>query len=42
MGSGSYSVMPMSSKIVLGWGIVDVIEAVSAGLITGMIMKKQG
>jgi hypothetical protein len=42
MGYGSYSVMPISPEIALGWCLGTIIEAVAAGWITGMIVKKQG
>jgi hypothetical protein len=41
MGYGSYSVMPLPYQIALGWCIGTIIEAVVAGWITGMIVKKQ-
>ncbi len=42
MGYGSYSVMPLPYQIALGWFLGSLIEAVAAGWITGMIVKKQG
>jgi hypothetical protein len=42
MGYGSYSVMPLPYEIALGWFIGSLIEAIAAGWITGMIVKKQG
>lgn len=40
MGYGSYSVMPLPYEIALGWFAGTLIEAVAAGWITGMIVKK--
>ncbi len=40
MGYGSYSVMPLPSEIALGWFVGSLIEAIAAGWITGMIVKK--
>ena len=40
MGYGSYSVMPLPYEIALGWFVGSLIEAVAAGWITGMIVKK--
>jgi len=42
MGFGSYSVMPLPSAIAWWWFLGSVAEAVVAGWITGMIVKKQG
>jgi hypothetical protein len=42
MGYGSYSVMPIPYTIAFGWFLGSVAEAVVAGLITGLIVKKQG
>jgi hypothetical protein len=42
MGYGSYSVMPLPFEIALGWFVGSLIEAIAAGWITGMIVKKQG
>ncbi len=42
MGYGSYSVMPLPYEIAFGWFVGSLIEAVVAGWITGMIVKKQG
>jgi len=42
MGYGSYSVMPLPYEIALGWCLGAIIEAVAAGWIMGMIVKKQG
>jgi len=42
MGYGSYSVMPLPHEIALGWFLGSLLEAVAAGWITGMIVKKQG
>ena len=42
MGYGSYSVMPLPYEIALVWFLGSLIEAVAAGWITGMIVKKQG
>jgi CDP-diglyceride synthetase len=42
MGCGSYSVMPLPYEIALGWCLGAIIEAVAAGWITGLIVKKQG
>jgi hypothetical protein len=41
-GFGSYSVMPLPYEIALGWCLGTVIEAVAAGWITGLIVRKQG
>jgi hypothetical protein len=41
MGYGSYSVMPLPYEIALGWCLGAIIEAVAAGWVTGMIVKKQ-
>jgi len=40
MGYGSYSVMPLPYEIALGWFVGSLIEAIAAGWITGMIVKK--
>lgn len=40
MGYGSYSVMPLPYEIAFGWFVGSLIEAVAAGWITGMIVKK--
>jgi hypothetical protein len=42
MGYGSYSVMPLPYQIALVWFLGAVIEAVAAGWITGMIVKREG
>jgi hypothetical protein len=42
MGYGSYSVMPLPYEIAFGWFLGSLIEAIAAGWITGMIVKKQG
>jgi hypothetical protein len=42
MGYGSYSVMPLPYEIALGWFLGSLIEAVVAGWITGLIVKKEG
>jgi hypothetical protein len=42
MDYGSYSVMPLPCEIALGWLPGRVAEAVVAGCITGLIVKKQG
>ena len=41
MGYGSYSVMPLPYEIAFGWFLGSLIEAIAAGWITGMIVKKQ-
>jgi len=40
MGYGSYSVMPLPYEIAFGWFLGSLIEAIAAGWITGMIVKK--
>ncbi len=42
MGFGSYSVMPLPQQIALVWCLGSIVEAVAAGWITGLIIKKQG
>jgi hypothetical protein len=41
MGYGSYSVMPLPYPLAFGWFLGSVAEAVVAGWITGMIVKKE-
>ena len=40
MGYGSYSVMPLPYEIAFGWFLGSLIEAVAAGWIMGLIVKK--
>lgn len=42
MGYGSYSVMPLPYAVAFSWFLGSVAEAVAAGWITGLIVKKQG
>lgn len=41
MGYGSYSVMPIPYTIAFGWFLGSLAEAVVAGWITGLIVKKE-
>jgi hypothetical protein len=41
MGYGSYSVMPLPYTIAFGWFLGSLAEAVVAGWITGLIVKKE-
>lgn len=40
MGYGSYAVMPIPYTIAFGWFLGSLVEAVAAGLVTGLIIKR--
>lgn len=39
MGYGTYSVMPITDTIALGWFLGTVVEGAAAGMVTGLIIK---